>query len=58
MKNIDSSNIPRVIVIDDNPAIHQDFQKILTGDKAGTDVLIAAEAFLGQTIETTSRSQR
>ena len=55
MKNIDSSNIPRVIVIDDNPAIHQDFQKILTGDKAGTDVLIAAEAFLGQTIETTSR---
>ena len=48
MKKLERSSIPRVIIIDDNPAIHQDFQKILTADKTDADVSKAAEAFFGE----------
>jgi len=41
----------RVLVVDDNPAIHEDFRKILAADKAADketiDLADAAEAFFG-----------
>jgi diguanylate cyclase (GGDEF)-like protein len=36
----------RILVIDDNPAIHEDFRKILPGDSQGSAELIAAELLL------------
>jgi diguanylate cyclase len=36
----------RILVIDDNPAIHQDFDKILRGDAGTADVLSEAERLL------------
>jgi signal transduction histidine kinase len=40
------STIHRILVIDDNPAIHEDFRKILTPDSAPTGELGAAAAAL------------
>lgn len=54
MKQIENSRNLRVIVIDDNPAIHEDFRKILTADDGDTDVLKAAEAFFGEAMEATA----
>jgi diguanylate cyclase len=46
----------RVLVIDDNPAIHQDFDKILAGDPESTDALADAERLLfGESPKASSR---
>lgn len=42
-----SSSIPRLLVIDDNPAIHEDFRKILVSSDDQQDLADAALAFLG-----------
>jgi len=50
-------NLPRLLIIDDNIAIHQDFLKIFgtTAAKAAENEFLAAEAALfGETVETTS----
>ena len=44
----------RVIVIDDNAAIHEDFRKILVGNTRGADISKAAEAFFGEPAEMTA----
>src|SRR5215469_15426949 len=36
----------RILVVDDNPAIHEDFKKILPGDSQGSSDLLAAERLL------------
>ncbi len=36
----------RILVVDDNPAIHEDFRKILPGDSQGSPELLAAELLL------------
>jgi diguanylate cyclase (GGDEF)-like protein len=36
----------RILVVDDNPAIHEDFKKILPGDSRGSSELLAAELLL------------
>src|SRR5580658_9007044 len=48
MANFSDAETPRLLVIDDNLAIHQDFLKILgtTPEKAAEDELLAAEAAL------------
>jgi CheY-like chemotaxis protein len=46
MNSSDSEVIHRVLVIDDNPAIHEDFRKILCGDRNVSSRLDAAEALL------------
>lgn len=38
----------RVIVIDDNPAIHEDFRKILVTDESDSELRKAEAAFLGE----------
>jgi diguanylate cyclase (GGDEF)-like protein len=46
----------RVLVIDDNPAIHEDFRKILDPEPDSSDALAAMElALLGEPVTTTSR---
>jgi diguanylate cyclase (GGDEF)-like protein len=50
-------DLPRLLIIDDNVAIHQDFLKIFgtTAEKVAEDEFLAAEAALfGETIETAS----
>ncbi|MFI4890088.1 MAG: putative bifunctional diguanylate cyclase/phosphodiesterase [Steroidobacterales bacterium] len=52
------SGSPRILLIDDNRAIHEDFRKVLSPDPQGTaeNLFLAAEAILlGETAE---RSQR
>jgi signal transduction histidine kinase len=44
--NIDPDQNRRILVIDDNRAIHQDFRKILTPPKPEQKLMAAAEAFL------------
>jgi DNA-binding NtrC family response regulator len=39
----------RILVIDDNPAIHEDFRKILCGDRFSSSELEAVEAVLFET---------
>ncbi len=39
----------RILVIDDNPAIHEDFRKVLCGTRASTSQLEAAEAAIFET---------
>jgi two-component system, NtrC family, sensor kinase len=56
MNKPDSTAIHRILVIDDNPAIHEDFRKILCHERSGSQ-LEAAEAFLfGDTA--TSKNQQ
>ena len=46
---MDSNTLPikrRVLVVDDNPAIHEDFRKILGGNADGNTELLAAERLL------------
>src|ERR1700740_839455 len=46
---MDSNTLPikrRVLVVDDNPAIHEDFRKILGGSADGNAELLAAERLL------------
>jgi diguanylate cyclase len=46
---MDSDTLPikrRVLVVDDNPAIHEDFRKILGGNADGNTELLAAERLL------------
>lgn len=38
----------RILVIDDNPAIHEDFRKILMADDSSSDLDAAASAFFGE----------
>jgi len=52
MKSSTSLLANRILVIDDNPAIHEDFRKILTPQTTSTTSLQEAEALLfGQTAE-------
>jgi signal transduction histidine kinase/AmiR/NasT family two-component response regulator len=44
--NIDPNKNHRILVVDDNKAIHEDFRKILTRPKAPSNDLIEAEAAL------------
>jgi two-component system sensor histidine kinase/response regulator len=44
--NIDPNKNHRILVIDDNKAIHEDFRKILTRPKAPSNDLVEAEAAL------------
>ncbi|MBX2852919.1 MAG: EAL domain-containing protein [Phycisphaeraceae bacterium] len=44
--NNSNSNSNRILVIDDSPAIHEDFQKILGSGAANTDELDAMEAMM------------
>jgi diguanylate cyclase len=46
MNSFDKPQILRVLTIDDNPAIHDDFQKILSPDSNGDMALAAEEALL------------
>ncbi|EMI43140.1 response regulator [Rhodopirellula sp. SWK7] len=43
---IDSTK-PRILIIDDNPSIHEDFRKILTVDASSQSLAEAANAFFG-----------
>lgn len=57
MSNSADVNLPRLLIIDDNIAIHQDFLKIFgtNAAKAAENEFLAAEAALfGETVETTS----
>lgn len=38
----------RVLVIDDNSAIHEDFRKVLEGDRGSADLDDATAAFFGE----------
>ena len=44
--NTDADPIHRILVVDDNPAIHDDFRKILSPQSAATQQLGAAAAKL------------
>ena len=46
MSNLGSKTIYRILVIDDNPDIHEDFRKILCGDRGGTSKLEESEAIV------------
>jgi len=46
MKSCQEQPIHRVLVIDDNRDIHQDFQKILCGDRSGGSALEDQELVL------------
>jgi diguanylate cyclase len=53
-------DLPRLLIVDDNVAIHQDFVKIFgtTAEKAAEDEFLAAEAALfGETVEQKSARQ-
>jgi diguanylate cyclase (GGDEF)-like protein len=55
VSNPADANLPRLLIIDDNVAIHQDFLKIFgtTAEKAAEDEFLAAEAALfGETVDT------
>jgi len=57
VSNPADTNQPRLLIIDDNVAIHQDFLKIFgtTAEKAAEDEFLAAEAALfGETVDTAS----
>ncbi len=45
----------RILIIDDNPAIHEDFRKILTLDQGGQDLADAEAAFFGEPGDTGPR---
>jgi two-component system, cell cycle sensor histidine kinase and response regulator CckA len=48
----------RILVVDDNPAIHEDFRKILLGHQATNPALDAAEAILFDDPAATERQHR
>jgi diguanylate cyclase (GGDEF)-like protein len=57
VSNAADTNQPRLLIIDDNIAIHQDFLKIFgtTAEKAAEDEFLAAEAALfGEAVDTAS----
>jgi diguanylate cyclase len=57
LSNPVDTDLPRLLIIDDNVAIHQDFLKIFgtTAEKAAEDEFLAAEAALfGETVDTPS----
>jgi two-component system NtrC family sensor kinase len=47
----DKKTARRVLVIDDNPSIHEDFSKILDVDKTDDELARAEAAFLGENCE-------
>jgi CheY-like chemotaxis protein len=49
MKNTDGETSHRILVIDDNPDIHEDFRKILCGDRSNTALDAAEAALFGTT---------
>jgi two-component system, cell cycle sensor histidine kinase and response regulator CckA len=56
---MDSSEPLRILIVDDNPAIHKDFAKIFTPPNESVLALDAAEAALfGQELHTPNRAQR
>ncbi len=48
----------RILVVDDNPAIHDDFRKILLGHQSANSALDAAEAILFDDAAASARQQR
>ena len=50
MNATETTNYRRVIIIDDNAAIHDDFRKILSANDGDVDVSRATEDFLGEAI--------
>lgn len=46
MKNFVANERPRILIVDDNAAIHEDFRKILGGPAAGENQFAQAEAAL------------
>jgi len=57
VSNPGDNSLPRLLIIDDNVAIHQDFLKIFgtTAEKAAEAEFLAAEAALfGETVDTAS----
>ena len=47
----------RILIIDDNPAIHEDFKKILVGNASKYDDLAAAETAVFDDAEETDELQ-
>jgi two-component system, NtrC family, sensor kinase len=48
------SCIPKILVVDDNPAIHGDFSKVLVGESRPTDFDALGSALFGDTPESES----
>ncbi len=48
----------RILLVDDNPSIHEDFRKILLGSQVRNDVLDAAEAILFDESPSAKEAQR
>lgn len=48
MNTLEPERNRRILIIDDNPAIHEDFRKILLADKESEALLDAAAAFFGE----------
>ncbi|MCB9941563.1 MAG: PAS domain S-box protein [Planctomycetaceae bacterium] len=49
MHNTAHPQIPplrRILIVDDNPAIHEDYRRVLCNDEAGSDDLVSAKALL------------
>lgn len=40
--------LPRILIVDDNPDIHNDFRKVLLGDKDGSDLADMEAALFGE----------
>jgi two-component system, sensor histidine kinase and response regulator len=56
-KTLEEYSFDRILVIDDNPSIHEDFRKILVREQAATELdAMALELFGGSTAEPESES--
>lgn len=53
--NIESTK-PRILIIDDNPSIHEDFRKIFTVDASSQSLAEAANAFFGDDDDSSEES--
>ena len=57
MNNVEKEMIHRILVIDDNPSIHKDFQTILLEEEESTTLnALRSEVFGDNTNETLARS--
>ena len=52
MQSLDNNRNRRILVIDDNPSIHNDFRKIFSADRARERLNDAEAAFFGEAIAT------
>ncbi|TWU41223.1 Blue-light-activated protein [Novipirellula aureliae] len=55
MQSIESETNRRILIIDDNLAIHEDFRKILVSDDSGADLKNAETAFFGAAEDTSPK---